>query len=88
MHTGPPDGYFRVEFAKPRYIEFSDKHTFRFGLTQEDIVCSHLNDDLDRMHEAQALLVASPEAQFRLFPENPLKMGYFLESIEDGMLFN
>ena len=77
-------GYFRIGFIQRKYYEPAGKYTFRSGLTQEDIVCSHANDNVARMYEAQESIVAYPEAEFRLFPENPLHMGYFLDNIEDS----
>ena len=81
-------GYFRIGFIQRKYYEPAGKYTFRSGLTQEDVVCSHANDDVARMYEAQESIVAYPEAEFRLFPENPLHMGYFLDNIEDSEYYN
>ena len=81
-------GYFRIGFIQRKYYKPAGKYTFRSGLTQEDIVCSHANDNVARIYEVQESIVAYPEAEFRLFPENPLHMGYFLDNIEDSEYYN
>ena len=67
-----------------RSCQYSSKFFFRLGLLQEDIVCYKLYDDPGRMHEAQAAVVASPSSHYHIFPENPLNLGFFLHSIENG----
>ena len=54
-------------------------------MSQEDIVCYH-NDDQDRMFEAQQSVLEARSAQYRMFSDNPLEMGYFLDSIDKGEL--
>ena len=84
--TEPPEGYFRVDFMERRSSEYSSKFTFRSGLLQENIVCYKLYDDPDRMHEAQELVVTSPASHYPVFSENPLHLGFYLHSIEKGII--
>ena len=70
-------GYFRIGFIQRKYYKPAGKYTFRSGLTQEDIVCSHANDNVARMYEAQESIVAYPEAEFRLFSRESSSHGIF-----------
>ena len=36
------------------------------------------------MHEAQELVATTHGVQYRVFAENPLHLGHFLESLSDG----
>ena len=86
MHTVPPVGYFVVAFVDRSQSKYgSKKWSFRTALSQEDILCYHLGDNHDRMHEVQELVATTPGVQYRVFAENPLHLGHFLESLSDGM---
>lgn len=60
---------------------YRKEFSFRSGLLQEEIV-SRRSQDPDRMDEAQGLLADQPI--YRVFDENPLDLGFFLEHIGDG----
>ena len=61
MHTVPPVGYFVVAFVdRSQSKNGSKKWSFRTALSQEDILCYHLGDNHDRMHEVQELVATTP----------------------------
>ena len=82
----PPLGYFDVYFIGKKKSVYRNSYSFRSGLTQEDILAYHWDDE-DRMFEVRDLIATTPENQFYLYLENPLEYGYYLYSISDlGML--
>ena len=70
-------GYFRIGFIQRKYYEPAGKYTFRSGLTQEDVVCSHANDDVARMYEAQESIVAYPRGRVSSFSRESSSHGIF-----------
>ena len=72
-------GYFDVQFIGKKKSVYMNSYSFRSGLTQEDILAYHWDDE--------DLIATDPENQFHLFLENPLEYEYYLYSISDlGML--
>ena len=61
--------------------EYSSLASFRSGINQITIVSSRL-DDVGRMDEVGESLLEKPD--YRIFPENPLQLGFFLDSIGNG----
>ena len=49
LNTEFPEGYFQVEFVQKISSRYSGKFSFRYGLTQEEILCWCLLDDPDTM---------------------------------------
>ena len=80
----PPPGFFRVEFIEKKKSRYAQKYSFRCGLTQEELLCYHWEDDKDRMFEVRDDVASTPLLQFRVFPENPLKFGFYLNQFEDA----
>lgn len=62
---------------------YTNSVSFR-SIGQGDILSTRL-DDLDRRHEVSHSLEENPS--YRVFPENPLHMGYFLDSICIGTVY-
>ena len=58
--------------------------SFRCGLSQEDILCYRLPDDPETMFTTRDSVAEAPQAQFRIFPENPLGMGFYIACINNG----
>ena len=61
-----PDGYFKVVFVGKTMSRYTTNLSFRHNLTQEDILCWHMPDDLDTMMNYRDLVATSPEGQFRV----------------------
>ena len=80
----PPAGYFRVDFIEKVLSKYSGKYSFRCGLSQEDILCYRLPDDPETMFATRDSVAEAPQAQFRIFPENPLGMGFYIACIDNG----
>ena len=80
----PPHGYFHLSFMGKTASRYRSAFSFRSGLLQQDIVCSYLHDNPDRMQEAKDSMVDNPT--FRIFQENPLHLGFYLDSIGTGDL--
>ena len=72
-----------MNFVTKTLSHYTETFSFRSGVDQESIVCYHL-DDSDRMDEVQASLLEHP--YYRIFPENPLHLGFYLSSIGSGTL--
>ena len=72
-----PEGYFKVYFVDRIESKYSKKISF-YTSTQDRILSSRL-DDHDQMYETQCSL--SESDAYRLFPDNPLHMGFFLDRI-------
>ena len=53
------------------------------ALDQKRILTSRIYDDA-HMHEVEDSVIENPF--YRIFPENPLQLGFFLESITPGEL--
>ena len=62
--------------------EYSDKVSFRSGLSQSAILSTRLMEDPDCMHEVEDTLLTN--ALYCIFPENPLQYGFYLNSIGNG----
>ena len=77
----PPEGYFTVSFVERIISQYTTNVSFRSGMTQDSILQSRL-EDRDRMYEVQESL--SDNSSYRLFPENPLQLGFYLETITTG----
>ena len=75
-----PDGYFSLMFLGKIISKYTSDVGFQ-SLTQAAIMTHCLPDDPDTMYEAQCLIAQSDDDTFRLFEENPLHMGYFLDHI-------
>ena len=60
--------------------QYTSNVSFR-STDQEGILASRI-EDYGRRNEVEASLLENPS--FRIFPENPLQMGFFLESIIPG----
>ena len=72
----PPDGYFQVTFLEMTLSRFSSNAVLRCGMSQAAVLSSQ---DSDADEEDQA-----GNQQYRLFADNPLKMGFYLDSIGNG----
>ena len=79
--TGPPDGFFTVEFVEMVISKYSSLASFRSGMNQTTIVSSRL-DDVGRMNEVEESLLEKPD--YRIFSENPLQLGFCLDCIGNG----
>ena len=77
----PPEGYFTVSFVERIISQYTTNVSFRSGMTQDSILQSRL-EDRDHMYEVQESL--SDNSSYRLFPENPLQLGFYLETITTG----
>lgn len=74
----PPEGHFNIRYIGKYFSEYSDDVGFK-SMGQDVILSHHLHDDDDKMYEVQCSLAQSDT--YRLFSDNPLQMGYFLDSI-------
>lgn len=81
--TEPPDGFFKVDFVEMVLSRYSSNASFRCGMDQVAIMSSRL-DDIGRMHEVEESLMEN--SFYRIFSENPLKLGFFLDSIGNGKI--
>lgn len=66
----PPEGYIH-------FSEYSDDVGFKS--MGQDVILSHHLDDNDKMYDIQCSLAQSDA--YWLFGNNPLSMGYFLDSM-------
>lgn len=73
-----PEGYFRTEFIEKVQSRYSSTYSFRDGLTQEEILCWRLLDDIDEMMKYRDIVAKSPEGQCRIFDQNPIHLGFYL----------
>ena len=71
------------KFLEVVHSEYSSLVSLRCGMSQSSILSSRL-DDRDRMDEVSDSLSANPD--YRLFPENPLMLGFYLNSVRNGKL--
>lgn len=69
-----------IMFSEKVYSRYSSNVSFR-SLDQERVLTSTI-DDYDHMHEVEDSLLENP--LYRIFPENPLQMGYYLDSTTTG----
>ena len=79
----PPVGYFYISFTEKMPSRYTNNVSFRSGLSQGSILSVRIEDDL-RMHEVEESL--QQNSYFRVFSENPLQRGFYLDSITTGML--
>ena len=77
-NVASPEGYFDVRFVQRTASRYSSNFIFRHGLTQEDILCYHLPDDLDAMMHYRDTVAETLAGQFRVFDQNPIHLGLFL----------
>ena len=80
-----PVGYFTVSFVEKVPSRYTSSVIFAGGLDQEEVLSTRL-DDRDRMDGIGESLIESP--LFRIFKENPLQLGFYLESITTGNIAN
>lgn len=78
----PPTGYFVVTFVGRTPSRYTKNVSFR-SMNQEDILATRLEED-DRRHEVSDSLIENPH--FRVFAENPLHLGYYLDRISVGKI--
>ena len=83
MSIDPPEGYFDVKFLEMVHSEYSSLVSLRFGMSQSSILSSRINDQ-GRMDEVSDSLSANPD--HRIFPENPLMLGFYLDCVRNGKL--
>lgn len=74
-----PTGYFSIVFLGGVESEYSSNTSFR-STDQEGILTSHAY--YGRRNEVEQSLLDNSD--YRIFPENPLKMGFYLENIIPG----
>lgn len=79
-----PEGYFDVTFLEMTHSRYSSKAVLRSGLSQECALSTSQLCSPDLNHEVEQSLIEVP--LYRLFPENPLKMGFYLYSIGNGII--
>ena len=78
-----PNGYFEVFFTGVKKSCYRKSYVFQSGLTQEDILASAWNVDVDLRMEINDVISSksSDKEKYRLFLNNPLEEGFFLEQI-------
>ena len=67
------------------HSDYSSLVSLRSGMSQSSILSSRINDQ-GRMDEVSDSLSANPD--YRIFPENPLMLGFYLDSVRNGKLAN
>ena len=75
-----PAGFFIVEFVEIFRSTYASTYSFCTGRSQEDIVCSRL-DDPDSMYQYQMLRDECEGEYYRIYDQNPLHLGFFLNVI-------
>lgn len=83
--SAPPEEYFRFSFMKQTQSKYTQKYSFRSGQTQEDIPAWEL-DDVEEMYRVRDLVASTHGVHIRIFKQNPLHLGFYLYSIEEGIL--
>ena len=78
-------GYFTTLFVERVPSRYTNSVSFRCGMDQASILTSRIEDCI-RMNEVEESLTENPF--FRVFSENPLKLGFYLESITTGNFFH
>ena len=81
----PSRRIFDVQFLEMVHSEYSSLVSLRSGMSQSSILSSRINDQ-DRMDEVSDSLSANPD--HRIFPENPLMLGFYLDCVRNGKLAN
>ena len=76
-----PEGHFNIFFTEKVFSAYDDTKV-SFSTTTQDRILSGRVDDHDKMYEIGCLL--SKCDAYRLFSDNPLHMGFFLDSISGG----
>ena len=76
-----PEGYFNIFFIEKVFSAYDDTKV-SFSTTTQDRILSGRVDDHDKMYEIGCSL--SKCDCYRLFSDNPLHMGFFLDSISGG----
>ena len=67
-----------MEMIASRY---SSNFSFRDGLSQEDILCWRLIDDVDEMMKYRDLVATCPEGQYHVLDQNTIQFEFFLSKI-------
>lgn len=88
MYSDEPEGYFEVSFIGKTASRYSENFIFKSGMTQEDILCYGLTDDVDGMMNYRDMVAESPAGQFRVFDQNPIHLGFFLSDIRQNGIYN
>ena len=76
-----PEGHFNIFFIEKVFSAYDDTKV-SFSTTTQDRILSGRVDDHDKMYEIGCSL--SKCDCYRLFVDNPLHMGFFLDSISGG----
>ena len=77
-----PEGYFSVCFLEMTPSRYSSKAVLRSGLTQESVLATSQFCSIELNHEIEESIAEAP--LYRLFPDNPLNMRFYLDSIGNG----
>ena len=77
-----PDGYFSVTFLDMTLSSYSLNAVLHGGLSQSTILLTSQHCYFDLMHEVEGSLTEN--SCHRVFPHNPLQMGFYLDTIGDG----
>ena len=67
-----------MEFLSHTLSRYSGKFSFQFGLTQEDVLCYHMDPEEMMQYQDRA---AECMAQYRVYDQNPLNLGFPLSSL-------
>ena len=67
-----------MEFLNHTLSRCSGKFSFRCGLTQEDVLCYHMDPEEMMQYQDRA---AKCMAQYRVYDQNPLNLGFPLSSL-------
>ena len=84
LNADSHEGFFQVYFVEKTASRYSNRFAFRHGLTQEEILCWRLLDDPDTMMKYRDTVASSPGGQYRVLDQNPIHLGFFLSTIEQG----
>ena len=83
MHgADPPESYFDVAFVEVTPSRYAPTSVFHAGLNQVSLLSTSRHCDIDLNHEVEESLCEKQD--YRLFLDNPLKMGLFLDTIGNG----
>ena len=67
-----------MEFVDRTLSRYSGKFSFHFGITQEDVLCNHMDPEEKMQYQERA---AESTTQYRVYDQNPLILGFSLSSL-------